>query len=53
MGKPDYTVLVPKLTGLDPEEVFSCIPYEKGSSFLFYLETLAGGPGEDLIGQAE
>lgn len=48
-GKDDYTVLVPKLTGLDPDEVYSCIPYEKGSSFLFYLESLIGGPGEMIV----
>ena len=44
-GKAHFTPLVPDLKGLDPDEVYSCIPYEKGSSFLFYLETLLGGPG--------
>ena len=44
-GKAEYTLLVPEMTGIDPDDVFSCIPYEKGSSFLFYLETLLGGPG--------
>jgi leukotriene-A4 hydrolase len=44
-GKAHYTPLVPELKGLHPDDVFSCIPYEKGSSFLFYLETLIGGPG--------
>ena len=45
-GKAHYTPLVPELKGLHPDDVFSCIPYEKGSSFLFYLEGLLGGPGE-------
>ena len=39
------TALVPRLTGVHPDDAFSCIPYEKGSSLLFYLETLLGGPG--------
>ena len=44
-GKAHFTPLVPDLKGLDPDDVYSCIPYEKGCSFLFYLETLLGGPG--------
>ena len=49
LGKASYTVLVPKLAGIDPDEVFSCVPYEKGSSFLFYLESLIGGPGQSVV----
>jgi leukotriene-A4 hydrolase len=39
------TALVPKLDGIDPDDAFSSVPYEKGSALLFYLESLAGGPG--------
>eukprot|EP01137_Pigoraptor_chileana_P002980 Opistho-2@42537 len=38
------TALVPDLKGVDPDDAFSSIPYEKGFNFLFYLETVAGGP---------
>jgi leukotriene-A4 hydrolase len=40
------TKLVTDLTGLDPDEHFSSVPYEKGSVFLFYLEQTVGGAGE-------
>lgn len=39
---PEYTKLVPNLRGVNPDDVFSKIPYEKGSLFLFYLETIVG-----------
>eukprot|EP00698_Gefionella_okellyi_P004917 TRINITY_DN14543_c0_g1_i2.p1 TRINITY_DN14543_c0_g1~~TRINITY_DN14543_c0_g1_i2.p1 ORF type:complete len:616 (+),score=123.69 TRINITY_DN14543_c0_g1_i2:121-1968(+) len=39
----EYTKLRPNLTGVDPDEAFSKIPYEKGSLFLLYLETVVGG----------
>ncbi|OXA59860.1 leukotriene A-4 hydrolase [Folsomia candida] len=38
------TKLVTDLTGLDPDEFFSVVPYEKGSVFLYYLEEKVGGP---------
>lgn len=38
------TNLVPNLTGVDPDDAFSIVPYEKGHTFLFYLEQLLGGP---------
>lgn len=31
-------------TGVDPDDAFSVVPYEKGSTFLWYLEDLVGGP---------
>ena len=31
---------------MDPDDAFSKVPYEKGSTFLWYLEDLVGGPGE-------
>ncbi|GFH07794.1 Leuk-A4-hydro_C domain-containing protein, partial [Haematococcus lacustris] len=34
-----YTRLVPDMTGgIDPDDVFSKIPYEKGFYLLYYLE---------------
>jgi len=38
------TQLVPDLRGIDPDDAFSSVPYEKGFAFLYYLETLVGGP---------
>eukprot|EP00795_Rhopilema_esculentum_P002319 gene2319-17951_t len=38
------TALVPDLEGIDPDEAFSSVPYEKGFAFLYYLEHLSGGP---------
>ncbi|XP_059477782.1 leukotriene A-4 hydrolase-like [Neocloeon triangulifer] len=38
------TNLVKNLVGIDPEDVFNTVPYEKGHTLLFYLETLLGGP---------
>ena len=32
------TALVVNLTGVDPDDAFSRVPYEKGSAFLWYLE---------------
>lgn len=43
--RPHLTALVPMLTGVHPDDAYSVIPYEKGHAFLFYLETLLGGPG--------
>ncbi|XP_074645095.1 leukotriene A-4 hydrolase-like isoform X2 [Tubulanus polymorphus] len=37
------TKLVTDLKGIDPDDAFSCVPYEKGSSLLFYLEQKLGG----------
>ncbi len=34
---------MPDLRGVDPDDAFSVIPYEKGSTFLWYLEELVGG----------
>ena len=39
-----FTSLVPKLAGVDPDDAFSRVPYEKGSTFLWYLEDTVGGP---------
>lgn len=40
---PKFTSLVWDLQTDTPDDAFSKIPYEKGFSFLFYLETLLGG----------
>lgn len=38
----EYTKLITDLKGKDPDDAFSSIPYEKGSTFLYYLEKLLG-----------
>jgi len=38
-----FTALIPRLAGVDPDDAFSVVPYEKGSTFLWYLEDLVGG----------
>ena len=44
-----FTSLVTNLTGINPDEAFSIVPYAKGSIFLWYLEETVGGPGEYLL----
>uniref|UniRef100_A0A914UHH6 Peptidase M1 leukotriene A4 hydrolase/aminopeptidase C-terminal domain-containing protein n=1 Tax=Plectus sambesii TaxID=2011161 RepID=A0A914UHH6_9BILA len=38
-----FTKLVQDHTGIDPKHAFSNVPYEKGHTFLFYLEEKLGG----------
>jgi leukotriene-A4 hydrolase len=38
-----FTQLVPSLDGIDPDDAFSSIPYEKGFNFLNYLQEAVGG----------
>ncbi|CAH1108665.1 unnamed protein product [Psylliodes chrysocephalus] len=38
------TQLVVDLKGVHPDEAFSRVPYEKGQTFLRYLESIVGGP---------
>ncbi|KAG2184302.1 hypothetical protein INT44_009317 [Umbelopsis vinacea] len=38
------TLLNPDLTGIDPDDYFSTVPYEKGFNLLFYIEQVVGGP---------
>jgi len=40
------TCLIPDLSGIDPDDAFSTVPYEKGQTLLWYLEDLVGGVGE-------
>ena len=37
------TALVVDLDGVDPDDAFSVVPYEKGCTFLWYLEDTVGG----------
>lgn len=37
-----YSALAPNVEGIDPDDVFSSIPYEKGFNLLYYLECLVG-----------
>jgi hypothetical protein len=43
------TSLMPDLTGIDPDDSFSTVPYEKGQAFLWYLEDLVGGSGNEFL----
>ncbi|ORX89777.1 hypothetical protein K493DRAFT_232463 [Basidiobolus meristosporus CBS 931.73] len=38
------TCLCPRLRGVDPDDAFSRVPYEKGFNLLYYLEQHLGGP---------
>ena len=38
----DFTTLRPNMTGYNPDEFFSDIPYEKGYNFIYYIEYLIG-----------
>uniref|UniRef100_A0A0N5BUD8 Leuk-A4-hydro_C domain-containing protein n=1 Tax=Strongyloides papillosus TaxID=174720 RepID=A0A0N5BUD8_STREA len=38
----EFTKLIPNLNGVDPDDAFSTIPYEKGSALLMYLEQIIG-----------
>ncbi|KAF4636363.1 hypothetical protein G7Y89_g1744 [Cudoniella acicularis] len=43
----EFTKLVIGLKGIDPDDAFSSIPYEKGFHFLYYIEKLVGKPAFD------
>ncbi|CAK4411901.1 unnamed protein product [Aphanomyces euteiches] len=38
----EFTKLVPTLDGVDPDDSFSSVPYEKGFNVLYYLSKLVG-----------
>ena len=40
------TSLRPNLTGMSPDDSYSNIPYEKGSNFVYYLQSIVG---EDIM----
>lgn len=41
--------MIPDLRDVDPDDAYNSVPYEKGHTFLFYLEDLLGGPGNNLF----
>lgn len=41
-GQKGFTRLVPTLDGIDPDEAFSSIPYEKGFAMFCHLESVVG-----------
>lgn len=44
-----FTAMVPNLDGSHPDDAFSRIPYEKGHTLLFYMETLFGTKAMDAF----
>ncbi|KAK6748271.1 hypothetical protein RB195_001104 [Necator americanus] len=40
----EFTKLIQDQRGIDPDDAFSSVPYEKGSAFLFTIEQLLGEP---------
>jgi len=47
--QPELTKLRPRLQGVDPDEAFSVVPYEKGYLFLKSLEAAAGRDAFDAL----
>jgi len=47
---PEFTKLRPDLTGTDPDDAFSIVPYEKGCLFLFFLESRVAGSIDAMKG---
>ena len=45
----EFTKLIPNLKGKDPDDAFSSIPYEKGFTFLYYIEQLISQPVFDTF----
>lgn len=50
--KPELTRLRTHLTGIDPDDAFSGVPYEKGARFVVALERAAGQAEFDLFVKA-
>lgn len=48
-SRPELTKLRTQLTGVDPDDAFSIVPYEKGYLFLKALEAAAGRPAFDAF----
>jgi len=48
-GETEFTKLRPNLVGIDPDDAFSIVPYEKGCIFLYFLELKVGGK-ENMLG---
>lgn len=47
--RPELTRLRTQLTGIDPDDAFSAVPYEKGFLFLKTLEAAAGKEAFDAV----
>lgn len=45
------TALCPDMSNMDPDEAYSRVPYEKGHTFLFYLESIVNQDGQDVFGE--
>jgi leukotriene-A4 hydrolase len=39
----EFTKLKPKMAGIDPDDVYSKVPYEKGFQFLWRIERQVSG----------
>jgi leukotriene A-4 hydrolase/aminopeptidase len=50
--KPELTLLRTRLQGVDPDDAFSSIPYEKGARFVVALERAVGEAAWDAFVQA-
>ena len=52
MKENEFTMLVWPLSGQDPDDAFSGIPYEKGFNLLFRLESIVGTPAFEEFAKA-
>ncbi|GMH71266.1 hypothetical protein TrST_g3316 [Triparma strigata] len=48
----DFTRLIPKIGGSDPDDAFSGVPYEKGFNLLISLERIVGTPAFEDFAKA-
>ena len=46
LNETSVSQLVPDLRGIHPDDCYSVVPYEKGYTFLYYLEQQVGMPGD-------
>jgi len=49
LDKPGDRTLLPDLTGRDPDDAFSTVPYEQGQLFLVFLESKFGREAFDVF----
>ena len=47
-----FTLLVPTIAGVDPDDSFSSVPYEKGFNFLYYMSKIVGSENFDEFAKA-
>lgn len=47
----DFTRLAPDFRHIDPDDAFSTVPYEKGYTLIYFLESLVGKPNFQKIMQ--